>query len=149
MKDERKCCLCGMECEEWIGGHGFGHNADPLAEGRCCDECHAIKVVPARFKRACDQRYFSALSIAVVLLASSTFVAKAQDTTGGNSGQFPTGWATNNNPSASAIQAQIQQNVGGNPSMSTGANGGLQNGVGPNGTPPGQLNAASTLGGHK
>jgi len=27
-----------------------GHNAEPLAEGRCCDFCNATKVIPARLE---------------------------------------------------------------------------------------------------
>lgn len=36
------CCLCGKEFE------GYGNNADPVADGICCDECNRAKVVPAR-----------------------------------------------------------------------------------------------------
>lgn len=25
-----------------------GHNAEPVAHGRCCDKCNALKVLPAR-----------------------------------------------------------------------------------------------------
>ena len=38
----RKCCLCLDEM------HGLGNNAEPLAEGRCCDKCNWQKVIPAR-----------------------------------------------------------------------------------------------------
>ena len=27
---------------------GYGHNADPVAEGKCCDVCNFGKVIPAR-----------------------------------------------------------------------------------------------------
>tara|TARA_R110001592_G_C12945348_1_gene730814 strand:+ start:138 stop:392 length:255 start_codon:yes stop_codon:yes gene_type:complete len=27
---------------------GYGHNADPVAEGKCCDICNFGKVIPAR-----------------------------------------------------------------------------------------------------
>ena len=35
-----------------------GHNAEPLAEGRCCDICNATKVIPARLEamRRADRR---------------------------------------------------------------------------------------------
>lgn len=39
---QEKCCLCGR------GYEGYGSSAAPLDEGRCCDECNAAKVVPAR-----------------------------------------------------------------------------------------------------
>lgn len=33
------CCLCDKEFE------GHGHDAQPLAEGKCCDECvHDVNV---------------------------------------------------------------------------------------------------------
>ena len=31
------CCLCGKTYQ------GFGNNAWPLANGRCCDECNATE----------------------------------------------------------------------------------------------------------
>jgi|19_taG_2_1085344.scaffolds.fasta_scaffold04993_5 putative lipase involved disintegration of autophagic bodies len=27
-----------------------GNNADPINDGRCCDNCNATKVIPARFE---------------------------------------------------------------------------------------------------
>jgi len=41
-----KCVLCGKEFEDG------GHNALPLAEGNCCDECNLEKVIPARLEFA-------------------------------------------------------------------------------------------------
>jgi len=43
MKQE-KCVLCFEKIE------GFGNNAMPLAEGRCCDLCNITKVIPGRIK---------------------------------------------------------------------------------------------------
>tara|TARA_R100001163_G_C5027526_1_gene168699 strand:- start:913 stop:1113 length:201 start_codon:yes stop_codon:yes gene_type:complete len=40
------CCLCGKD----LGGSG--HNAFPLADGRCCDSCNYLSVIPARIKKA-------------------------------------------------------------------------------------------------
>lgn len=37
-----KCCICGKEIE------GYGNNAQPVADGQCCDECNMDKVIPAR-----------------------------------------------------------------------------------------------------
>lgn len=45
------CVLCGNPCEPWHEEEptGYGHNPEPLAEdGRCCDNCNATKVIPAR-----------------------------------------------------------------------------------------------------
>lgn len=39
--DKNVCCVCGKTYE------GYGNNAYPLANGRCCDECDA-KVVEKR-----------------------------------------------------------------------------------------------------
>ena len=35
-------------CDETFLGHG--HNAQPVANGRCCDVCQDTKVIPARMK---------------------------------------------------------------------------------------------------
>ena len=37
-------------CEETIFGHG--HNAEPIANGRCCDVCQDTKVLPTRMDLA-------------------------------------------------------------------------------------------------
>lgn len=37
------CSLCGLRYQGW------GHNAAPF-EGRCCDVCNDIHVLPARLK---------------------------------------------------------------------------------------------------
>ncbi len=39
---KRACGICGQDRGE------FGHNARPLAAGRCCDECNARGVLPFR-----------------------------------------------------------------------------------------------------
>jgi hypothetical protein len=39
-----KCKICNKA----IFGHG--HNAQPIANGRCCDVCQDTKVIPARMK---------------------------------------------------------------------------------------------------
>ena len=38
------CCICGKR----IDGHP--HNAAPLKDGVCCDECNATKVIPERLR---------------------------------------------------------------------------------------------------
>ena len=45
-----KCCLCGKEIEVKISGWDMGNNAQPLMNGRCCDECNYTKVIPERLK---------------------------------------------------------------------------------------------------
>lgn len=46
MKDKtQKCCIC----EDTFEGHG--NNPDPVkTEGRCCDTCNIITVIPARMR---------------------------------------------------------------------------------------------------
>ena len=38
----RRCAICGRVY------YGFGHIAEPVALGRCCDRCHAEAVLPER-----------------------------------------------------------------------------------------------------
>ena len=39
------CCLCEVIAV------GYGNNPQPIKkEGRCCDECNADQVIPARFE---------------------------------------------------------------------------------------------------
>lgn len=38
------CCLCGEIIK------GFGNNALPLEDGRCCEDCNLKKVIPAGLK---------------------------------------------------------------------------------------------------
>ena len=38
----KKCVVCDEQY------YGFGNNAAPLKEGRCCDDCHWKRVLPAR-----------------------------------------------------------------------------------------------------
>jgi DNA-directed RNA polymerase subunit RPC12/RpoP len=40
------CSICGKPIES-----GFGHNAQPVNDGRCCDDCNARVVLPTRLKR--------------------------------------------------------------------------------------------------
>ena len=37
------CCICGKS----MGG--YGNNAQPLYNGRCCDDCNNSYVMPSRF----------------------------------------------------------------------------------------------------
>lgn len=42
-----KCCICGREIKP-VGDWAQGHNAEPAADGRCCDECNSMIVIPMR-----------------------------------------------------------------------------------------------------
>lgn len=41
-KDEKICCICGKKFT------GYGNNAAPVKDGRCCDHCNIAVVIPAR-----------------------------------------------------------------------------------------------------
>ena len=41
-KEKERCCICGKEIE------GYGNNAEPVRDGRCCDSCNWDVVLPAR-----------------------------------------------------------------------------------------------------
>ena len=40
----RKCIICKKSYK------GYGHNALPIIEGRCCDECNERLVIPLRIR---------------------------------------------------------------------------------------------------
>ena len=40
--EKKTCIICGEEYE------GYGNNALPIKEGRCCDNCNVKKVIPIR-----------------------------------------------------------------------------------------------------
>lgn len=43
--ETNKCVICGKEYT------GYGNNAYPVNEGRCCDECNTNIVIPARIQQ--------------------------------------------------------------------------------------------------
>ena len=48
-----KCCICKAEIEKQYTKDGVmywdqGNNAQPIDDGRCCNECNAHIVIPAR-----------------------------------------------------------------------------------------------------
>ena len=56
------CDICGGSMELHRDDHGEiywngGHNAWPVAEGRCCDGCH-MTVMAARFRLAEERAQF-------------------------------------------------------------------------------------------
>ena len=44
------CVICLGEIEVQSNGWAGGHNAMPVAEGQCCDDCHG-QVMAERFRR--------------------------------------------------------------------------------------------------
>ena len=48
-----KCCICTHEIEKHpMSAWDQGHNAQPVAEGRCCDTCNGDTVLPRRMQNA-------------------------------------------------------------------------------------------------
>tara|TARA_R100000988_G_C3952612_1_gene141908 strand:+ start:369 stop:545 length:177 start_codon:yes stop_codon:yes gene_type:complete len=43
-KEKKLCVICGDAI------HDYGHNAEPTAKGRCCDECNYNIVLNDRIK---------------------------------------------------------------------------------------------------
>jgi hypothetical protein len=39
------CSICGLEYL------GCGNNAEPINDGRCCDSCNSLEVIPERVER--------------------------------------------------------------------------------------------------
>ena len=49
----KDCVICGGKIEPHVDKYGNpywydGHNAEPVAEGRCCNTCNEYDVIPAR-----------------------------------------------------------------------------------------------------
>tara|TARA_Y100001963_G_C6479436_1_gene308241 strand:- start:247 stop:429 length:183 start_codon:yes stop_codon:yes gene_type:complete len=49
MSEELKCCICDDTIKaDPISGWAGGNNAEPVEDGRCCDECNNSVVIQAR-----------------------------------------------------------------------------------------------------
>ena len=46
----KKCVICKQDIKPNAIGWEHGNNAQPVAEGQCCDECNTNKVIPARLQ---------------------------------------------------------------------------------------------------
>ena len=44
------CSICGLMIGKFSGSRGFGHNAQPINDGKCCDTCNMTVVVPKRIE---------------------------------------------------------------------------------------------------
>lgn len=45
-----KCSICEKEIPVKDGGWSSGNNAQPVNDGRCCDQCNNDVVIPARLR---------------------------------------------------------------------------------------------------
>ena len=43
--NEMECIMCKGKIKVQINGWSQGHNAEPIASGRCCDECNSIVIM--------------------------------------------------------------------------------------------------------
>ena len=50
MMQSQFCSICNKEYE------GYGNNAEPINDGRCCDICNATVVIPARMKQLTEYK---------------------------------------------------------------------------------------------
>lgn len=50
VSDEHKCCICGGPLGK------YGNNAEPVANGKCCDDCNIDVVIPARLNASKNNR---------------------------------------------------------------------------------------------
>jgi hypothetical protein len=46
-----KCSICDREIPVEQSGWSFGNNAMPVNDGRCCDDCNWMVVIPMRRSR--------------------------------------------------------------------------------------------------
>tara|TARA_R100001443_G_scaffold7067_1_gene16220 strand:+ start:2136 stop:2339 length:204 start_codon:yes stop_codon:yes gene_type:complete len=54
--EDVRCCICSKYIEPLRNAKGeivweYGHNADPVKEGRCCEQCNFEAVLPARMEQ--------------------------------------------------------------------------------------------------
>jgi hypothetical protein len=50
MEGKMKCSICKDEIrKDPMSGWDGGHNSEPVAPGRCCDDCNSTVVIPQRF----------------------------------------------------------------------------------------------------
>ncbi len=49
-KKKHVCSICGKPYT------GYGNNAQPINDGRCCDECNAKVVIPRRIQESIEKR---------------------------------------------------------------------------------------------
>ena len=54
--EEHNCCICGEMYQ------GYGNNAWPLDEGRCCDVCNFTKVLLARLRRENNKQLYTMIN---------------------------------------------------------------------------------------
>lgn len=51
-----QCSICGEKITKDSNGWEGGCNADPINEGRCCEECDKTIVLPVRIKEFMERK---------------------------------------------------------------------------------------------
>jgi hypothetical protein len=52
MKTKLICSICSQLIKPHpVSGWAGGNNAEPINDGRCCDDCDAMYVIPERIRR--------------------------------------------------------------------------------------------------
>ncbi len=46
-----RCSICGNTIQINALGWAYGNNAQPVNDGRCCDLCNFMYVIPARLRQ--------------------------------------------------------------------------------------------------
>jgi hypothetical protein len=49
------CSICGKPIPA-VGDWTQGNNAEPINDGRCCNECNAAVVIPARLREFSERK---------------------------------------------------------------------------------------------
>jgi len=52
LSNNKPCVICNDPIGIDRGGWDGGHNAQPVADGQCCEPCNADLVIPARLRQA-------------------------------------------------------------------------------------------------
>jgi len=47
-KEKLTCSICFLPIGPQANGWAGGHNAEPINDGRCCERCDQMVVIPAR-----------------------------------------------------------------------------------------------------
>jgi len=48
-KEKKLCSICKSEYK------GYGNNAEPINDGKCCDSCNHCEVIPARLNMLAEK----------------------------------------------------------------------------------------------
>ena len=52
LKTKMQCSICSDTIGvEPVTNWAYGHNAQPINDGRCCTECNNLVVIPTRIRR--------------------------------------------------------------------------------------------------